>query len=140
LLKARARTLAQAFVARESFRPGPAALTLLPEPPPSPRTLSAFGLRAAGWFAASVELLETLSERRARGGGRLSETDMAELGVTAEDLRILAAALKTTRAQQPDREPGGPRPPKDSPFAALSALTAAPEPPRRRRPRKRSVQ
>jgi ATP-dependent RNA helicase SUPV3L1/SUV3 len=135
LLKARARTLAQAFVARESFRPGPAALTLLPEPPPSPRTLSAFGLRAAGRFAASVELLETLSERRARGGGRLSETDMAELGVTAEDLRILAAALKTTRAQQPDREPGGPQPPKDSPFAALSALTAAPEPPRRRRKR-----
>ncbi|HEY0102863.1 MAG TPA: helicase-related protein [Brevundimonas sp.] len=139
LLKARARTLAQAFVAREPFRPGPAALTLMPEPSPSPRTLSAFGLRTAGRFAVGVELLEALSERRAKGGGRLTDTDMAELGVAAEDLRILAAALKTTRAQQPDRERGAPTVPKDSPFAALSALTAASEPGRRRRPRKRSV-
>ncbi|HZV84617.1 MAG TPA: helicase-related protein [Brevundimonas sp.] len=139
LLKARAKTLAQAFITREPFRPGPGALTLLPEPPPSPRTLAAFGLRAAGRFAAGVELLETISERRARGGGRLSETDMAELGVAAGDLPLLAAALKTTRAQQQDGEPGGPRAVKDSPFAALSVLTAAPETSRRRRPRKRSV-
>ncbi|HST93035.1 MAG TPA: phosphonate-binding protein, partial [Brevundimonas sp.] len=139
LLKARARTLAQAFVAREPFRPGPATLTLLPEPPPSPRTLSAFGLRAAGRFAVGVELLEAISERRSKGGGRLTDTDMAELGLTAEDLRSLAAALKTTRAQQPGRDAGAPRLPKDSPFAALSALTATPEPPRRRRQRKRSA-
>ena len=67
LLKDRARITAQAFVAREPFRPKPAGLSVLPDPPPSPRLLSAFGLRAVGRFAAPVELLEALPERRAGG-------------------------------------------------------------------------
>jgi len=137
LLKGRAPAVAQAFVAGESFRPGPTALTLLPEPPPPACLLSAFGLRAAGRFAAGVEMLESLAERRARNKGSLSETDLAELGITLEQAKGLAGALKSTRAQQPDRANRPPKPAKDSPFAALSALTGPPAPARRKRSRQR---
>jgi len=139
LLKGRARTLAQAFVAGEPFRPRAAGLSILPEPPPPPRAMAAFGLRAAGRFAAPVELLEGITERRARGKGQLSDADLTELGVTLEEARALGAALKTTRAQQPDRDAARAKPVKDSPFAALSALTAPPAPAaraKRRRPRR----
>jgi ATP-dependent RNA helicase SUPV3L1/SUV3 len=139
LLKDRARTTARAFVAREPFRPRPAGLSVLPDPPPSPRLLSAFGLRAVGRFAAPVELLEALPDKRTGGEARLSDKALRELGVTAEEAKALIAALKITRAQQPDRADRAPKPIKDSPFAALSALTApaakptASHPARRRR-------
>lgn len=134
LLKGRARALAQAFVADQPFRPGATALTPLPETLPSARLLSAFGLRAVGRVAAGVEMLEALTERRGRNKGALNETDLAELGVTLEQAKALAGALKSTRAQQPDRAGRGPKPATDSPFAALSVL-AAPAPARRKRPR-----
>lgn len=145
MLKERGRAVMQAFTADEPFRPRPAGLSVLPEPPPSARLMSAFGMRAVGRFAAPVELLEALTERRARrqgqrkGEGRLTEADLAALSLTADEAKVLSAALKTTRAQQPDRPGRSPRPVKDSPFAALSALTAAPAPPARKpgRPRRR---
>jgi len=138
LLKGRGPTVAQAFVAGEPFRPGPTALTLLPDPPPSARLLAAFGLRAVGRFAAGVEMLESLAERRGRNKGAVAETDLAELGITLEQAKALAGALKSTRAQQPDRANRPAKPPADSPFAALSALTP-PAAPRRKRPRKRTA-
>ena len=138
MLKGRAPGVAQAFVAGEPFRPGPAVLTPLPEAPPPARLLSAFGLRAVGRYAAGVEMLESLAERRARNKSSLSETDLAELGLTLEQAKALAGALKSTRAQQPDRPNRPPKPPADSPFAALSAL-APPAPTRRKRPRKRTA-
>src|SRR5690606_34892959 len=65
LLKGRGPTVAQAFVAGEGFRPSTAGVTALTDPPPAPRVLSAFGLRAVGRLAAGVELLESAAERRA---------------------------------------------------------------------------
>jgi ATP-dependent RNA helicase SUPV3L1/SUV3 len=138
LLKGRAPGVAQAFVAGEPFRPGPAILTPLPEARPPARLLSAFGLRAVGRYAAGVEMLESLAERRARNKGSLGETDLAELGITLEQAKALAGALRSTRAQQPDRPNRPPKPPADSPFAALSVL-APPSPARRKRPRKRTA-
>jgi ATP-dependent RNA helicase SUPV3L1/SUV3 len=138
LLRDRARALAQAFVADAPFRPQTTGLTLLPDPPPSPRLLSAFGLRAVGRFAAGVEMLESLAERRARNKGVLSDADLTDLGLTLEQAKALLAALKSTRAQQPDRANRAPRTAPDSPFAALSVLTA-PEPAHRKRPRKRTA-
>ncbi|WP_420478796.1 helicase-related protein [Brevundimonas sp. FT23028] len=144
VLKARARITAQAFMTRETFRPKTIGLSILPEPPPPPRLLSAFGLRAVGRFAAPVELLEALAERRARGDGKLSDRDLRDLGITADEARALFAGLKTVRAQQPDRPGKTPRPVKDSPFAALAALTAPSpaaksEPARRKRPRRKAA-
>ncbi|HWW12591.1 MAG TPA: phosphonate-binding protein, partial [Brevundimonas sp.] len=106
-------------------------------PPPSPRLLSAFGLRAVGRFAAPVELLEALSEKRTRGDGRLSDKDLCDLGVTADEAKALLAALRITRAQQPDRLDKAAKPMKDSPFAALSALAAPPAKPATVRPARR---
>jgi ATP-dependent RNA helicase SUPV3L1/SUV3 len=137
LLKDRARVTARAFMAREPFRPRAEGLSLLPDPPPPARLLSAFGLRAVGRFVAPVELLEALSQKRGKDG-RLADKDLRELGVTAEEAKALVAALKVTRAQQPDRAEKGAKPVKDSPFAALAALTApSPEPGRSKRPRRR---
>ena len=135
VLKARGRTLAQAFVAGEPFRPGATALTALPASSPSPHLLSAFGLRAVGRVSAGVEMLESLSERQAVGKGVLSEADLAALGLSLEEAKSLTAALKASRAQMPDKGPA--RPVRDSPFAALSALTASPTPARAKRKRPR---
>jgi ATP-dependent RNA helicase SUPV3L1/SUV3 len=137
-LKERARGVAQAFVADTAGPPPASGLGALPDPPPSQRQLSAFGLRAVGRFTAPVEWLEALAERRARGGGRLADEDLAALGVSEAEARALLAALKTPRAQLPERQGRKPTPVRDSPFAALSALTAPePAPTRRRRPRRR---
>jgi len=137
VLKARGRALAQAFVAGEPFRPGATALTVLPTPPPSSHLLSAFGLRAVGRVAAGVEMLESLGERQAAGKGILSEADLAALGLSLEEAKTLTAALKASRAQTPAKVPA--RIVRDSPFAALSALTASPPPAtaKRKRPRRR---
>jgi len=129
VLKPRARALAQAFIAGERFRPGKTALTALPEPPPSPRLLSAFGLRTVGRVAAGVEMLELLAEQQAAAKGVLAEADLTALGLSLDEAKALTAALKASRGQKPDRDER-PRPVKDSPFAALSALTATSAPPR----------
>jgi ATP-dependent RNA helicase SUPV3L1/SUV3 len=136
VLKPRARALAQAFVTRETFRPGAAALTALPATPPSPRLLSAFGLRIVGRSVAGVEMLEALAERQAAGKGVLTQADLAALGISLEEAKALTAALKASRAQQVDRD-DRPKAVKDSPFAVLSALTAPPAPPRAKRKRPR---
>ena len=118
------------------FRSGATALTALPGTPPSPRLLSAFGLRAVGGVAAGVEMLEALAERQATGKGVLTEADRTALGVSLDEVKALTAALKTSRAQKPDKTDT--RVVRDSPFAVLSALTAAPAParPKRKRPRR----
>ncbi|MDO9587153.1 MAG: phosphonate-binding protein, partial [Brevundimonas sp.] len=132
VLKPRGRALMQAFVAGEPFRPGATAVTPLPAPPPSIHLLSAYGLRAVGKVAVSLEMLESMSERQAGTRGRLDEADLAALGVSLEEAKALAAALKASRAQTPDRD-ARPKAVKDSPFAALAALTALPISKRRRR-------
>lgn len=141
LLKDRPRAVAQAFVGREPFRPA-GTLTLLPDPAPSPRLLSAFGLRAVGRWAVSVDLLEAMSEARAKGKGTVSDVNLTTLNMTKDQVQALFAALKSTRAQQEDTAERSIRPVKDSPFAALSALTQpAPVPDRakRRRPKRKKA-
>jgi len=140
LLKDRARALAQAFVADEAFRPGAGALTLLPDPAPPARLLSAFGLRAVGRWAASVDLLETLAEARSKARGDVEAQTLTTLGLTREQAQALFNALKSTRAQQADSAGKAARPAKDSPFAVLAALKAPPVQPRakRRRPRRKA--
>ncbi|HAV50271.1 MAG TPA: hypothetical protein DCX75_09035 [Brevundimonas sp.] len=101
--------------------------------------MSAFGLRAVGRYVAPVELLEAMAERRAAGKGTLSADDLRDLGMTIGEATALIAALKTTRARQPDRPGQTPKPVKDSPFAVLRALAAPLDPAartKRRRPRR----
>ncbi|MBU2125301.1 MAG: phosphonate-binding protein, partial [Alphaproteobacteria bacterium] len=138
VLKTRARTLAQAFVAGEPFRPGATTLTPLPGPPPSPRLLSAFGLRAVGRVAAGVEMLESLAERQAAAKGVLTDGDLEALDVSLTEAKALTAALKASRAQKPDRD-DRPKAVKDSPFAALASLNQPAAPPRRKRRSRRSA-
>ncbi|MGV3578336.1 helicase-related protein [Brevundimonas sp.] len=138
-LKARGRVLSQAFAAAEPFRAKPQSLTLLPIPTPSMRSLSAFGVRAAGRWAVPVEDLERASDLRRENKGNLSDEALKSLGWTAGDAKAIWTALKTVRAQMPDRE-GKPvvvRP--DSPFAKLAELTAPPQPARRKRPRRKKA-
>src|SRR5690606_35673318 len=137
LMRGRAPAVAQAFVANEAFGPAP-GVAALRDPPPSARVLAAYGLRPVGRLAAGVEFLEAMAERRARIKGALTETDLAELGISPEQGKTLAAGLKATRAQQPARPRKPAAPPTDSPFAALSALASpAPAPARRKRSRPR---
>ncbi|MFA4952298.1 helicase-related protein [Brevundimonas sp.] len=141
LLKDRPRAVAQAFVAREPFRPA-GTLTLLPDPAPSPRLLSAFGLRAVGRWALSVDVLEAIGEARAKGKGTVSEADLAALNLTKGEAQALSAALKSKRTQPAQTTERSVRPLKDSPFAALSALTQptpAPDRAKRRRPRRKKA-
>ena len=59
---------------------------------------------------------------------------------TADEARALMIALRPGRARLPDRPGRAVAPPKDSPFAALAALTAAPaRPPRRKATARRRV-
>jgi ATP-dependent RNA helicase SUPV3L1/SUV3 len=137
VLKPRARALAQAFVAGEAFRPRAEGLTVLPEPSPSPRALSAHGLRAIGRVAVPVETLERLADhRRTAGKADLPDTALSDLGWTAAEAKAILVALRVPRAKRPDRPDRPTTLPKDSPFAALAALTAPPEPARRKRPRR----
>ena len=102
--------------------------------------LSAFGLRAVGPWLVPVEALERMTELT-RGGmadkGRsiLSDAALTELGWTDEQGRAVLNALK----RAPDRKPAKTGPVKDSPFAALAALTAPSAPPARRRRRRKSA-
>lgn len=138
VLKPRARALAQAFVAGERIALRETGLSLLPEPPPGAGALSAHGLRAVGRFVIPVDTLERLAEhKRAAGKADLSDAALTDLGWTAAELKTILSALRVPRVQQPDRPDKAPRPVKDSPFAALAALTASPEPARRKRPRRK---
>ena len=140
LMKPRAQGLLQAHVADQAFRGAPGALIAAPDPLPGPRVLSAFGLRAVGPWLVPVEALERMAEL-ARGGmtdkGRsiLSDAALTELGWTDEQARAVLNALK----RAPDRKPAKTGPVKDSPFAALAALTAPSAPPARRRRRRKSA-
>jgi ATP-dependent RNA helicase SUPV3L1/SUV3 len=136
VLKPRARVIAQAFTASEPFRARPDSLTPLPDPPPSMRALSAFGARAAGRWAVAVENLERAATLRRDGNGSLSQEALTALGWPSDAAGPIWAALRSTRAQRPDREGKPLTANKDSPFAKLAELTA-PSPPARRRRRSR---
>jgi ATP-dependent RNA helicase SUPV3L1/SUV3 len=161
LLKPHARALTQAMAAREApdWRPSPAALGRLPQPAPSPRTLSAYGLRAVRGHAAPVEQLERLDEllragARLGGGTVLSDAAREELGWSAVEAEAILRGLGFAPANRPKAgeptawrrrgersraapDPAQPRP--HSPFAALAALQTQPLPaaPPARRPRRR---
>ena len=136
VLKPRGRVLSQAFAATEPFRASGQGLALLPIPAPSIRALSAFGRRAVGRWSAPIELLERLADlKQAAGKGDIAPEALTDLGLKSGDVGALLAALKSTRAQQPDRL-GKPLVVKDSPFARLAELTAPAPPARRKRPRR----
>ena len=131
--------MAQAFAAVEPFRASRDGLSLLPLPAPSVRSLSAFGRRAVGRWSAPVEMLETLAElKTAAGKGNIPDAALAELGLKPAEAGALLSALKTVRAQMPDREGRAVTVVKDSPFAKLAELTAV-APARRKRPRRRKA-
>ena len=125
VLKTRGRILAQAFTANEGFAGRSEGLGVAPVPPPSWRALAAHGLRIAGRFTVPVESLELAADLRKAGEGRLSDADLSRLGWTAAEAGAVFAALKTTRAQQPDQDRRRSAAPAHSPFAALAVLTAA---------------
>ena len=139
LQKPRARQFAQGFVDAPLI---PATPDLIPTPveAPSPRLLSAHGLRQASRWLAPVETLEKMADLRAANHGRLSDEALNDLGWTADQAKQVIAALKTERARLPDKPGAAPKPVKDSPFAALAVLTEAPPArPKRRRPRKKTA-
>lgn len=137
-MKPRARVMTQAFSAGEPFRASGEGLALLPIPQPSVRALSAFGRRAIGRWSVPVELLEKIAEaKQAAGKSTIPDAALAELGLKADEAGALLGALKTIRAQQPDRPGGRPIVVKDSPFAKLAELTTPAEPARRKRPRRK---
>ncbi len=130
VMKPRGAALSQAFLSREATK-GLAGegLSPLPEPPPSARTLAAFGRRAVGRWTAPVEALETFAEaQRAAGKAPLSDEALNALGWTADQAKTIHAALRTPRAEQAPRKGRPTPPPKDSPFAALAQLTQPPRP------------
>jgi ATP-dependent RNA helicase SUPV3L1/SUV3 len=159
LLRPEARSLAQAFAAREAgaWRPSSDRLSVLPAGPATPRTLAAFGLRAVRGLAVPVEQLERLDELlraapRAGGGVALSDQALEELGWSAEEARRVLRGLGFVslkgqdqptawrRRAEPDTPERPARPAPNSPFAALAALKPArpvARRPRRRKPRGR---
>ena len=139
LMKPRPRAFARAFVDLPHGLAPPTATALIPAPPEplNPRALSAAGLRLAGRWLVPVEALETMAAHRVANSGRLSDEALAELGWTADQAKSVIAALRIERARMPDRPGEVARAVKDSPFAALAALTApAPVRAKRRRARK----
>jgi ATP-dependent RNA helicase SUPV3L1/SUV3 len=160
MLKPQARALTQALALREAphWRPSPTTISRLPEPPPSPRTLSAYGLRAVHGLAAPVDQLERLDEllrgaAKQSGGVLLSDQAREELGWTQGESQEILRGLGFAPANRPKAgEPiawrrRGERPQAHpqavptarphSPFAALAALQATPAAPPARRPRRR---
>ena len=156
LLRPEARALTETLARREAggWRPPTDRPSPLPKPPPAPRTLAAFGLRAVGGLAAPVEQLEQLDEvlRSAtkKGGGVVIPDNARDpLGWSAEETATILKGLGFAAIRRPgepvawrrrgerefavERRPVAPH----SPFAALAALQAAPAPlpPRRRRRR-----
>jgi ATP-dependent RNA helicase SUPV3L1/SUV3 len=162
MLKPQARALTQALAARETpdWRPPTDRLSRLPTPAPSPRTLSAYGLRAVHGYAAPVDQLERLDEllrggAKQGGGALLSDQAREELGWSeAESHQILRglgfSPVNRPKAGEPiawrrrsehlrDKSEAAAAPRPHSPFAALAALQTAPQaaPPAQRRPRRR---
>jgi ATP-dependent RNA helicase SUPV3L1/SUV3 len=159
LLKPAARALTQALAAREAphWRPSPSTLSRLPQPPPSPRTLAAYGLRAVRDHAVPVEQLERLDEllrgaAKQGAGVLLSDQAREELGWSEaeadEILRGLGfAPVGRPKAGEPvawrrrgerTKAEVAPQPRAHSPFAALAALQTVPAAaPPARRPRRR---
>ncbi len=160
MLKPHARALTQALALREApdWRPSPSALSRLPQPRPTARALSAYGLRAVGGYAAPVDQLERVDEllrggARQGGGVVLSDQAREELGWSEAEANDILRGLGFAPANRPkagepvawrrrgerpaDRpERSAPRP--HSPFAALAALQTAPGPATpARRPRRR---
>ena len=164
LLQPQARALAQALTARDplAWRPpnhgqnqgpnqGPnQGLSRLPNPPPAPRLLAAWGLRAVGDLAAPVEALERLDELLRIGSQTLSEAGRIELGWSEVEADAILRGLGYAPANRP--KAGEPRiwrhraegriddarPRPHSPFAALAALKST-APPMRRPRRRRKV-
>jgi ATP-dependent RNA helicase SUPV3L1/SUV3 len=129
----------------------------LPTPAPSPRVLSARGLRAVGGFAVPVLQLERLDDLMRAGfkhgvGMILADDARDGLGWSAQEAETILRALGYTptgrarplawRRRGETTKPEAVKPaPAGSPFAALAGLrVAAPEAPeRRRRPRRRKI-
>lgn len=132
LQKQRARSFAQAFVGPPLLAASP-GLTPRPTEALSPRQLAAFGYRQTGPWLAPVEALESMAELRAANHGRLSDEALIKLGWTTDQARQVIAALRVERAKQADKPGAKPPPVKDTPFAALAALTSAHLSPDRRR-------
>jgi ATP-dependent RNA helicase SUPV3L1/SUV3 len=160
LLKPQARALTQVLALREAphWRPPGDTLATLPQPTPSGRVLSAYGLRAVRGRAAPVEQLELLDElmrtgERQGGGTILSEEARSKLGWSEAEAGEILRGLGFAPANRPkagepvawrrrnarEEKPSTTQPLRpSSPFAALAALQAQPEPAAiTRRPRRR---
>ena len=160
LLRPEARALTQALAARDTpgWRPAAERVSRLPGQAPSPRALSAFGLRAVRGLAVPVDQLEGLDALlragvKLGGGVVFSVAARAELGWTDDVAREILkglgyAAIKRTgestawrrRAERDFALEHRPIVTPNSPFAALAALKGEPVPERRPRRRRRAAQ
>jgi ATP-dependent RNA helicase SUPV3L1/SUV3 len=165
LFAAEARVLTAPFAAllAPGYRPPVDRPSRLPDPAPSARALAAYGLLAAGPFAAPVEALERLDAHlRAAptqaGAVTLTPAALADLGWEEPLARTILkglgfAATRKTAPGEPSlwrlrREKADPPPvstpitPAATPFAALAALRPAPgrKPRRKARSRRAAAQ
>jgi ATP-dependent RNA helicase SUPV3L1/SUV3 len=160
LLRPEARALTQSLAARDvpGWRPAADKLSRLPAQTPSPRALSAFGLRAVRGLAVPVEQLERLDELlregvKQSGGVVFSDPAREDLGWSNDEAREILkglgyAAIKRTgettawrrRAEREFALEHRPIISPNSPFAALAALKGEPAPERRPRRRRRAAQ
>ncbi|MDB5448706.1 MAG: superfamily and helicase, partial [Phenylobacterium sp.] len=108
LLKPLARALTQALAAREApeWRPASDVLSRLPQPRPSARVLSAYGLRAVRGHAAPVDQLERLDEllrgaTRQGGGVLLSGQAREALGWSEAEAEEILRGLGFAPANRP---------------------------------------
>ncbi len=159
LLSPEARALTEALAARETggWRPRADQPTRLPNPAPSARSLSAFGLRAVRGWAVPVDQLERLDEvlrsgTKQGGGVVLSDAAREALGWNEEQTREILKGLGFVAIKRPgepvawrrraEREFAVEHRPilvPNSPFAALAALKGEAPPARRPRRRRRAA-
>ena len=157
LLRPEARALTQALAARDvpGWRPAADKPSRLPGQMPSPRALSAFGLRAVRGLAVPVEQLERLDELfragvKQGGGVVFSEEARESLGWSPDETREILKGLGYAvvkrigdvtawrrRAERDFALEHRPIIAPNSPFAALAALKGEPAPARRPRRRRR---
>ncbi|HEX6858877.1 MAG TPA: helicase-related protein [Caulobacteraceae bacterium] len=147
MLQAEAMAHAAALSDQPDWAPPLDRLSARPHHTPSPKALSARGLRAVGRYLAPVLQLERLDELLRAGNMALSDQAREELGWTGAEAEGVLRGLgfAPTRKDEPVtwRRRSGKKaeapaePPPHSPFAALAALKAAP--PRKRRPRRRKA-
>jgi ATP-dependent RNA helicase SUPV3L1/SUV3 len=161
MLRPDARLLTQTLAARDvpGWRPVGYKASRLPAQTPSPRALSAFGLRAVKAWAVPVEQLERLDELlraavKQNGGVVFSDQAREELGWSPDEAREILkglgfAAIKRTgeatswrrRAERDFAVEHRPIIAPNSPFAVLAALAVQegkPAPVRRPRRRRRA--